>query len=342
MKIISSIGPNAKDNDFIDNMAKSGTDIFRFNLSHGNFNIMEGQVAYIKENYPNIELLADLQGNKIRVDKSFNGEKKVVTGEKVRFSSPAYYKSVKNKDNVIPLSFKGDFSRLYGVREISMKDGTMKFEVQGINKNKEIITADVILGGIIRAEKGVNAINMDREDQQLTDKDKEDIRWAVINGLDIIDLSYVSCVTEIEETKLLIRNIRKKEGIVCKPKLWAKIECREGIEGIYEISKKVDGIIIGRGDLCCEIPAISVPIIENKIIDDMKRSKKDIIVATHLLDSMKYSTSPYLSEMESIFRFIERGVTGFMLCGETNIGKYPVESIKTLKKIIDMYCETLM
>ena len=342
MKIISSIGPNAKENDFIDKMVESGTDIFRFNLSHGNLNIMAGQVAYIKKKYPNIELLADLQGNKIRVDKSFNGEKKVMIGEKVRFSSPAYYQSVKNKDNVIPLSFKGDFSRLYGVREISMKDGTIKFEVQGINKNKEIITAEVILGGIIRAEKGVNAINMDREDQELTDKDKEDIRWAVINGLDIIDLSYVSCATEIEETKLLIRNIRKKEGIVYKPKLWAKIECREGIEDIYEISKKVDGIIIGRGDLCCEIPSISVPIIENKIIDDMKRTKKDIIVATHVLDSMKYSNAPYLSEMESICRFIERGVTGFMLCGETNIGKYPIESIKTLKKIIDMYCETLM
>lgn len=342
MKIISSIGPNAKEKNFIDMMVKSGTDTFRFNLSHGNLNVMEEQIDYIKKKYPQVELLGDLQGNKIRVDKSFNGEKKVVPGEKVRFSSPAYYKNVKNKDNVIPLSFKGNFSRLYGVREISMKDGTMKFEIQGINKNKEIITAEVILGGIIRAEKGVNAINMDREEQGLTEKDKKDIRWAIMNGIDIIDLSYVSSVTEIEETKLLIRNIRKKECIVYKPKLWAKIECREGIEDLYEISKKVDGIIIGRGDLCCEIPAISVPIIENKIIDDMKRTKKDIIVATHVLDSMKYSDTPYLSEIESIYRFVERGVTGFMLCGETNIGKYPIESIKTLKNIIDMYCETLI
>ena len=74
----------------------------------------------------------------------------------------------------------------------------------------------------------------------------------------------------------------------------------------------------------------------------MKRTKKDIIVATHVLDSMKYSDTPYLSEIESIYRFVERGVTGFMLCGETNIGKYPIESIKTLKNIIDMYCETLI
>lgn len=342
MKIISSIGPNAKKKDFIDMMVKNGTDIFRFNLSHGNLDVMEEQINYIKKEYPNVELLADLQGNKIRVDKSFDGEKKVASGEKVRFSSPFYYENEKNKDNVIPLSFKGDFSRLYGVREILMKDGTMKFEVQGINKSKEVVKAETILGGIVRAEKGVNAVNMDREEQGITEKDKNDIQWAIMNKVDIINLSYVSSAIEIEEIKLLIRNIRKRKCTGYKPKLWAKIECREGIEDIYNISKKVDGIIIGRGDLCCEIPAISVPIIENKIIDDMKKTKKDIIIATHVLDSMKYSDRPYLSEIEAIYRFIERGATGFMLCGETNIGRHPIKSIKTLKQIIDMYCETLM
>ncbi len=342
MKILSSIGPNAKDDKIIDSMIEGGTNIFRFNLSHGDLDIMKDKIKYIRGKNGKVEILADLQGNKVRIDKAFQDERKVQIGEEVCFSSGGYFRGAENKKGLIPLNFQGEFSKLYWVRKILMKDGTMEFSVIGVNKEKETIKAVVEKGGIIRQEKGVNVINMDREGQTMTPKDKEDIAWALRNNVDIICISFVAGEEEVNEIKETIKNIKRREKLICNPQIWAKIECREGVENFKEISKRVDGIVIGRGDLCSEIPMISVPPVEEYIIEVMRKTKKDIIIATHVLDSMKYNKSPNLSEIESIYNFIKKGVTGFMLCGETNVGKYPVGTVRTLKELINMYYENLL
>ncbi len=164
MKIVCSIGPNVKTLNDLDKFVNAGMNSMRLNFSHIENDTAKKQIKYMKENYPDISIIQDLQGNKIRVSNLFNGQLRVNFGETVYFCSEEFFKENlrhSGKNTLIPISFQGQFTWLSKCKKILMKDGTMEFNVVGKLKDKEAIKAEVVLGGMVRGEKGLNAPGMD-------------------------------------------------------------------------------------------------------------------------------------------------------------------------------------
>lgn len=337
MKIVCSIGPNVKNNQCFDKLVESGMDIMRINFSHINYVNTKAYIKYVKENFKNINIVGDLQGNKLRVSKLFNEQKKVFPKEKVFFCDEEFYvnnKSIIEDKIIIPIAFQGEFSSICKVDKILMKDGTMEFKVLETGKNNNILKAEVIRGGIIRKEKGINVPLMNRSSLKLTAKDKNDIIFSLENNLDIICLSYVTKGEDIRELKAFLNEVIKNNNNYTYPKIWAKIECRDGVNNFKEILDLVDGIIIGRGDLYSEVELYEIPIIQENIINAMKYSEKELIIATYVMNSMKNSKKPTIPEIDDIYNFIKNKVDGIMLAGEITIGKYPYDTINITRKLI--------
>lgn len=340
MYIICSIGPGINNVASIKELYEAGMNAARYNFSHVDYKTTEHLINYTRKNFPDLKVIQDLQGNKLRVASAFKGEVMVKPGDKVVFCSEREYNTLRviAKDYiVIPISFEGDFSSLFTAKSILMKDATMKFGIVNLrqkNCRNELIKAITETGGLIRAEKGINAPGMDRSGIGLTKKDKEDILWGLENKVDIICLSYTCSMDNTNELKDFINKNNKWNH---SPKLWAKIESKEGIKNFKSILDSADGIMLGRGDLYAEIDVTLIPYIQDNMLNIMKNISKDFIIASYVLPSMRSSTMPRISELNDIYNCIKRNVSGFMLSTEVSTGKYPVQVVKVLKKMVDKY-----
>lgn len=338
MYIIASIGPKVNNIDSIINIIENGANVLRFNFSHINYKHSEDLIKYVKSNYPHILIMGDIQGSKIRISEKFKFEIKVYPGQKVDFYNERNNLFIKNDRHremipLIPLNFNGISVENFNAKKLLMKDGTMEFDILQ-NKNS-ILHTIVRKGGILRREKGINIPGVKRKHLKLNHKDKEDIKWALTNKIDIICLSYCSVAEQILELKNFIKVHKAKSQL--NTLIWAKLEEEEGIENSKDILKAVDGVVIGRGDLISEVDIVKIPLLQEKIIKNAVLENKEVIIATYVLNSMKFSSTPNISEVNDIYNFITRKVNGFLLAGEVSVGKYPVEAIKFLNKMINFY-----
>lgn len=332
MIVIGTVGINTKDKSCLMSMINEGLSFLRMNFSHSNIKEFDKIVKEISNIKNDIHILVDLCGSKIRVSKRLKSTLKINENEKVIFCSEEIYDNVYKSINnykIIPLNVKNSDFSVKSIRKISMKDGTMRFSV--LNKRKNTIVAKVIKGGIVRRDKGCNLIGINRDNFKLSSIDKSAIDWAALNNAYIICQSYVERAEQIIE----IRNYIKKYNYL--PKIYGKIENEKGIENLDEIVNEADGIIIGRGDLVPETSIIETPIVQDKIIKKAKEMNKKVIIGTRILDSMKNSKHPELSEVEAIYNNILKGVDGFLLTGETSVGRYPVETVRLLNMLIKRY-----
>ncbi|WP_300350445.1 pyruvate kinase [Clostridium sp.] len=323
----------------INNIALSGANIIRMNLSHSKHEDVLFCINYIRYNHKDIRILLDLQGNKVRVSNLLKETFKVMKEEIVYFCSEDAYEIYKNNiyenNKLIPLNIKNKFIYNKKFKKIFMKDATMEFGV--ISNNNGLIKTKVKLGGVVRSEKGCNLPLLDRKEWGVTDKDKKDISFALNNGIDIIAYSYCSYVDECREFKnYVFRNVNKNQVL---PKLWGKIETNDGLNNIKDIAEELDGIVIARGDLSAEIGIKNVPIAQEKILYTLKKQKKEVIVATNVLGSMNRLNikNPTINELSDIYNLIKHGATGFMLTGETSTGKNEKEIVLELKYVTDYY-----
>lgn len=338
MYIICSMGPKINTIDDIEKLKKSGMTTARFNFSHAQYSKIEKLVDQIKKHHPDIEILQDLQGNKFRVCREFIGEKCIKKGDRVLFCLKDMYieRRRTSKYPLIPINHNGDFKDLLGAKEIFMKDATMQFRI--IKKDSRFIMAEALKGGVVRAEKGLNLPGIDRSRLSLSKKDMKDIRWGINKGVDIICASYVSKKRDIEEIKRYIQEYSKNEQVK-KPKVWAKIECSEAVTNFDEILEVSDGIMLGRGDLKAEVSCFEIPIIQEKLLNKMKESKKPFIIATHVLESSKKEKEPTIGELSDIYYSLKLGVSGYMLAGEVGTSNNPSFAVKLLSDIIKRYGE---
>ena len=338
MRIIATLGPSINEKLVIQELISSGANTFRFNFSHGTIEDFDAKYKLIKNINKNIHIMVDLPGSKIRISdklpyiyKVYNGEKLLFCGEDVYINKGYIVKN--DREKVIPLNIENIFLKDKNIRNISMKDNTMNFEILSIDDNG--IKVKVKRGGIIRAGKGVNIKGFSRENLKLSEKDKIAISWGIKNKADIICQSFVEDLFDIEKVKNFIKLNNTEENYM--PKIWGKLETKKGVKNVSIISKSVDGIVIGRGDLIPESNIIDVPIYQDKIFNDLKSYKGEVIVATHILNSMKRGKRADLSEVDSIYNLILKGCNGFLLSGETSIGKAPIKTIKFLVSLIKKY-----
>lgn len=337
MYIIGTVGPNIKDRTVLKGMIDSGVNALRFNFAHGSAVEFLDILEIAREIKDEIKIILDLSGTKIRVSNNFEYIYKVYDGEQVYFCGEDKYEEIKNniskmKIKIIPLNIenkilaKGDYS------QIGIKENTMIFNV--MDKKKGFVRASTLKGGIIRKGKGCNIKNLERRAFFLSEKDKEAIIWGIENKVDVICQSFVEDKEDILEIKSFI-NMNKLRGV--DTKIWAKIETLNGVNNIQSIIDESDGIVVGRGDLIPETSIEDTPIYEEIILSEVIKKGREIIIATHLFNSMKNGKMPSISEVESIYNFIKAGVTGFILAGETSIGKAPVKTVEFLKKLVEKY-----
>ena len=331
-KIIATIGPSCFSQDIINSMVSQGANIFRLNMSHGDnksknqlYDILE-KVQLEDGNRPTI--LTDLCGPKIRI-KSNMSQKTISKNDIISINSS------ENEENGIFVTAGISFSNINTGSKILINDGKIKLEViKQLSDHK--LECKVIIGGKIEPGKGVNFPNSTLSLPSMTGQDIEDLELALEKGADWIALSFVRSHKDVE----VVKKIMKEKNIYLP--IIAKIEKWEAIEDIDNIIEKFDGVMVARGDLGVEIPSAKVPLAQKKITKLASARGKPVIIATQMLDSMINSQTATRAEVSDIANSVFDGVDALMVTGETAIGQYPVEVIKTLKNVIRLTEESVL
>ncbi len=326
-KIIATIGPASSDKEVLKKMFIAGVDVCRLNFSHGTHEKVAETIKTIrelnKELNIDIAILADLQGPKLRIGEVENNKVILEKGKTVEFvtekcigTASKLYMSYEDFPNDVEI---GD--------TILIDDGKIKLEVLDTN-DSDTVKAKVIYGGELSSRKGVNLPKTDVSLPSLTDKDIEDAHFAIKNSVDWIALSFVRQVSDVIELKQMIRRRKKKINVI------AKVEKPQAIENIDAIIAEADAIMVARGDLGVEIDFQEVPVLQKTIVEKCMNASKPVIIATQMMESMITSFRPTRAETTDVANAVIDGVDTLMLSGETSIGKFPIETIESMHKII--------
>lgn len=337
MKVVCTVGNNLKDLDTLDKFIKAGTDVFRFNFSHINYEKSDLFISFLKINYPNLLVMADLQGNKIRISSKLTTEMKILQGEQVCFYKEELYPINVESYICIPLTFKGNLSFLNLNGRLLLNGGDTVLKIDSMDDEGEKIYCTVIDGGLLLAGKSINTPSIIRKDCSLTPKDLEDLIWAIKRKVDIIVLPYILSDKEIVTVRKILFAYLEDGRIETIPLIYGKIESQIDDKSLENIITEADGIVIGRGDLSNEVPIIAIPKIQEQIISMCKASEKPILFSNHILNSMVCKKNPNINEVSELYSLIKAGVDGVILCDEITRGSYPMNTLRFLKSFIDFY-----
>lgn len=326
-KIVATLGPASSDKEVLREMFYAGLNVCRLNFSHGSHEDHAAVVKTIRELNEetglNVAILADLQGPKIRTNEMENNGVELINGSIVTIGTEKILGTAER--------FSINYAKLpqdvQAGERILLDDGKLALEVVSTDGKSEF-KAKVIHGGILSSKKGVNFPNTRISMPSLTEKDLIDLDFALEQNVDWIGLSFVRSGRDIIELKHIIAN--KK----CKAKVIAKIEKPEAIDDIDAIIKESDGLMVARGDLGVEIPYQNVPIIQKMLINKCIIHAKPIIVATQMMESMITNITPTRAEVNDVANAVLDGADAVMLSGETSVGKFPIEVIKTMTNIV--------
>ena len=327
-KIVATWGPACEDENIMLSMIRSGVDAFRFNFSHGSHDKhLEGfnKVKKLRaEQHLNIAILADLQGPKIRLGAVRNNLEILQTGSTIEITTePCVSTSEK-----IFVSYPQLAQDAEPGDAIRIDDGRVELKVLTTDK-KSLLTAQVTVGGKISNNKGVNLPDTKTTVPALTDKDRNDLEFALAHGANWIALSFVRSAKDVRELKEILGD---RNSYI---KVMAKIEKPEALKEIDDIIEIADGIMIARGDLAVEVEQEKMPLIQKDIIKRCIRMAKPVIVATQMMESMIENSNPTRAEITDVANAVIDGADAVMLSGETSMGKYPERVILIMEKILN-------
>ena len=326
-KIVATMGPASGDKEVLRQMFYEGVNVCRLNFSHGSHDDHAKTIEIIRELNDetgfNVAILADLQGPKIRTGKIKDNSMELVEGSTVKI----YTKEQLGEGDSFSINYSQLPQDVKKGERILLDDGKLSLEILESN-GTDLITAKVIYGGNLSSHKGVNLPNTKISMPCLTEKDLTDLEFALEKNVDWIGLSFVRSARDIIELKHLISVNSGKAKVI------AKIEKPEAIEDIDEIILESDGLMVARGDLGVEIPYQNVPLIQKMLINKCILHAKPIIVATQMMESMIVNSSPTRAEVNDVANAVLDGADAVMLSGETSVGKYPVEVIRTMNNIV--------
>jgi pyruvate kinase len=327
-KIVATLGPASSDQNTVKQMMVAGVNVFRINFSHADFDAAKERIQLIrdlnKELGYNVGILADLQGPKLRVGKMKDGVV-VETGDRVVFTTKKIEEGTADHVYMNYQSFPKDVKT--GER-ILLDDGKLIFEVESTDGQLEVV-ASVVQGGPLKSNKGVNLPNTEVSLPALTEKDVKDAIFAIEQEVDWIALSFVRHKEDLLDLKKLI----KKHGSYDIP-IISKIEKPQALDNINEIIDHSNGLMVARGDLGVEVPAEQVPLIQKNLVLKAKSARIPVIIATQMMESMIDGLTPSRAEVNDVANSVIDGADAVMLSGETSVGKYPVEVIQTMRKIV--------
>jgi pyruvate kinase len=326
-KIVATIGPASKDIETIRDMILSGMDIARINMKYADYKFASDIVDKInklnKELNKNTSIMIDLQGADITVGKFTGGTAYFTKKTKIRI----YNEEIIGDSTKFSINCKDFVKKVKVNTKIKLADGSIELLV--IDKEANYLLCEVIIGGFIEDGKGVN-VDTNLDLPFLTEKDKEDIKFAHKIKADYLSLSFVRNLEDVLEINDLLIELGDDHMSII-----SKIETEEAILDMDEIIENSDGIIVARGDLGAEIPLERVPGIQKQVINKCHRMGKVSMVATDMMISMENNARPTRAEVSDVANAVLDGVDAVMLSGETTIGNYPVLTVDTMTKIIE-------
>jgi pyruvate kinase len=326
-KIIATIGPASRDRATLKKMFKAGVDVCRLNFSHETHKVHGETIKMIRslneEMNTDVAILADLQGPKMRVGQIENDKVEIKKGDILEITTK---KQVGNSKRV-SIDYE-DFAHDVEANDIILiDDGKLKLKVVQSNKI-DLVKAEILYDGFISSNKGVNLPNTEISLPGMTEKDVDDAHYAIENDVDWIALSFVRAESDVIELKQMIKRKKKKVSVI------AKIEKPQAIERLDAIIAESDAIMVARGDLGVEIDFDRVPLVQKMIVEKSINASVPVIIATQMMESMIDNFSPTRAEANDVANAVLDGVDTLMLSGETAMGKFPVESIENMHKII--------
>ncbi|MCE5363598.1 pyruvate kinase [Pseudomonas anguilliseptica] len=323
VKILATLGPAIKTIDDIRQLVENGVNLFRLNFSHGEHADHAQRYNWVREveqqlNTP-IGILMDLQGPKLRVGRFAEGKVNLQRGQTLRLDLD----STPGDVNRVNLPHPEIIEALQPGMSLLLDDGRLRLQVTA--KHSDAVITEVIAGGELSDRKGVNVPEAVLQLSPLTEKDRRDLSFGLELGVDWVALSFVQRPEDIIEARELIQG---------KAALMAKIEKPSAVIHLEEIAKLCDAIMVARGDLGVEVPAENVPRIQKDIIRTCRQLGRPVVVATQMLESMRFSPAPTRAEVTDVANAVAEGADAVMLSAETASGDYPQEAVQMMSKII--------
>ncbi|MGE8296857.1 MAG: pyruvate kinase [Pseudomonas sp.] len=323
VKILATLGPAIRDAAHIRQLVEAGVNLFRLNFSHGEHADHAQRYQWVREverelNQP-IGILMDLQGPKLRVGRFAEGKVQLVNGQSLRLdldTTPGDARRVNLPHPEIIEALQPGMSLL-------LDDGRLRLKVTA--KQADAVITEVIAGGELSDRKGVNVPEAVLQLSPLTEKDRRDLAFGLELGVDWVALSFVQRPEDIVEARELIGG---------KAFLMAKIEKPSAVTHLEEIARLCDAIMVARGDLGVEVPAENVPRIQKDIVRTCRQLGRPVVVATQMLESMRFSPAPTRAEVTDVANAVAEGADAVMLSAETASGDYPLETVQMMSKII--------
>ncbi|OHO34034.1 pyruvate kinase [Corynebacterium sp. HMSC034E11] len=326
-KIVCTLGPAVASKDAILGLVRDGMDVARLNFSHGDYPDHEQNYRWVREATDEtghaVGILADLQGPKIRLGR-FEGDGKTYweTGETVRITVD----DVVGTHDRVSTTYKQLAKDAKPGDRLLVDDGKVGLVCTDIDGND--VVCRVTEGGPVSNNKGVSLPGMDISVPALSEKDKEDLRFALKLGVDIIALSFVRSPSDVDLVHEIMDEVGRRVPVV------AKLEKPEAVDALESIILAFDAVMVARGDLGVEIPLEQVPAVQKRVIQIARENAKPVIVATQMLDSMIENSRPTRAEASDVANAVLDGADAVMLSGETSVGVDPHNVVRTMSRIV--------
>ncbi|OUM42594.1 pyruvate kinase [Arthrobacter sedimenti] len=326
-KIVATFGPAIASYENTLAVLEAGVDVARMNMSHGDYAVHSTTYENVRrasaELGKPVGIFADLQGPKIRLGRFADGPHALSPGDVFTIT----VEDIQGTQEISSTTFKGLPQDVNVGDMLLIDDGKVALRATAVDD--VTVTTEVVVGGMVSNNKGINLPGVAVNVPALSDKDEEDLRWALQIGVDMVALSFVRDAGDVKR----VHEIMDEEGR--RVPVIAKIEKPQAVDALEEIIDAFDAIMVARGDLGVELPLQDVPIVQKRAVELARRWAKPVIVATQVLESMIDNPRPTRAEASDCANAVLDGADAVMLSGETSVGKYPIETVRTMADIIE-------
>ncbi|MHA1110111.1 MAG: pyruvate kinase [Promethearchaeota archaeon] len=325
-KIVCTLGPATDSSEKIKELIDAGMNVARLNFSHGTHDYHKNLIENIRNVSDSVAILCDIQGPKIRIGE-LESPFSVTPGDIINITTENI---IGNKES-ISISYPRFLNDVKPNDSLYINDGLIKIVIESVNAEKKHARCKVIIGGLISDRKGVNIPTGKLSTPNPTKKDIADLRFIAKLHPEFVAVSFVSTSSEVDEVRRILANDGGEEI-----KIISKIERAIALDNFQEILDASDGIMVARGDLGVEIPYKELPVKQKELILQSNIHSKPVIVATQMLESMIFQARPTRAEVSDVFNAIFERADAVMLSGETSVGKYPIQTVKTMREIVNL------
>ena len=326
-KIVATLGPASSSPERIAALVAAGLDVARLNMSHGtqasHLETYRAVRAASDEAGRSVGVLVDLQGPKIRLGTFATGPVRLVRGQIFTITG----EDVPGDDVLVSTTFPGLADDVRPGDQILVDDGRIALEVLTARSGR--VRTRVVVGGVVSDHKGLNLPTNRLSVPALSEKDEQDLRWALALRADMIALSFVQSPADAEPVRKIMDELGAPLPLI------AKIEKPQAVQALPEVLDAFDGLMVARGDLGVELPLEQVPMVQKRAIDLARDRARPVIVATQMLESMISAPRPTRAEVSDVANAVLDGADALMLSAETSVGQFPAEAVGTMARIIE-------